>query len=95
MDLSQYKSPFATRRKNFPQRAHTGSGTHPASPLMATGVHSQRIERPGRETDDLPPSTTQYQCLELCLHSHKRLHSKHMESFTFNKIFRQEKGGKT
>jgi hypothetical protein len=45
--------------KNFLHVVQTGSGSHPASYLMGTGRFSRGAKRPGRETDNSPPTSAE------------------------------------
>jgi hypothetical protein len=47
----------------------TGSGVHPASDPMRTGVLSLGVKRPGHEADHSPLSSAEVKgCMELHLH---------------------------
>jgi hypothetical protein len=52
-----------------------GSGTHPASYPKGTRALSLGVKRPGREADNLPPSSVEIkECVELYLLSPIRFH---------------------
>jgi hypothetical protein len=54
----------------FHHRDQNGSGAHPASYPMGNRALSVGSKRPGRETDDSPPSSAEIkECVELYFHS--------------------------
>jgi hypothetical protein len=68
---------FPTGAKDFSCSlcVQTGSGVHPASCTMCTGVPSPGVKaRPGRDADHSPPSSAEVENEELYLLSPKRLH---------------------
>jgi hypothetical protein len=51
-------------------RVQTGSEAHPASYPLGIRVSFPGVKRPGREADNLPPSSAEVKvCVELYLHS--------------------------
>jgi hypothetical protein len=58
------------------QRVQTGSGAHPASYPVGTGVSSLGVKRQGREVDHSPPSGAEVKNDELYLHSPICFHGK-------------------
>jgi len=61
-------------RDNLPH-VQTGSGVHPASYPVGTGVLSLGLKRPSREANHSPSSSAEVkECVELYFHSPIRLH---------------------
>jgi hypothetical protein len=54
---------------SFRHRVQIGSGANPGSYSTGTGDSSLGMERPGRESDHSPPSSSRVECVELYFHS--------------------------